>query len=159
MRLVNWMTCSNIINDALSVLAPSTLIHQPTQKHCLKMCKKLKLHKGRKRHGNALSFCPECQLPLLWYKHDIVEEEQKNTAKDKQFGAHTTLYCRQCYFHTEPGQLILTRDHLEHEPPDLLFTTTEMLNRYLSQAGKHKLIGVDVEHAPRLLLLDEIPHI
>jgi len=41
-------------------------------------------------------------------------------------------------------------------PPDILFTTTEMLNRRLSRAEEHELFGVTARRPPRLMLLDEI---
>ncbi|NLE46388.1 MAG: hypothetical protein GX620_16855, partial [Chloroflexi bacterium] len=41
-------------------------------------------------------------------------------------------------------------------PPDILFTTTEMLNRRLSRASEHALFGIDTVNAPRIVLLDEI---
>ncbi|GHO61351.1 hypothetical protein KSC_002430 [Ktedonobacter sp. SOSP1-52] len=52
---------------------------------------------------------------------------------------------------------MLTREQMKHTPPDILFTTTEMLNRRLSYAGEHRLFGVDrVDLLPTMLLLDEI---
>jgi superfamily II DNA or RNA helicase len=100
--------------------------------------------------------CPDCGRPLLWYKADILQEKLENAGNEKRYGNHAILRCRSCYFKTEPGQLALTRDHLDREPPDILFTTTEMLNRNLSQARKHKLMGIEADNPPKMLLLDEI---
>src|SRR3712207_8754457 len=49
-----------------------------------------------------------------------------------------------------------TRDEMVARPPDLLLTTTEMLNRRLSRATEHHLFGIDTANPPFLLLLDEI---
>jgi hypothetical protein len=43
-----------------------------------------------------------------------------------------------------------------HEPPDVLFTTMEMVNRRLSRTQEHRLFGVGAAIPPYLVLLDEI---
>ena len=41
-------------------------------------------------------------------------------------------------------------------PPDILFTTTEMLNRKLGNSGEHELFGIGSDTPPTFLLLDEV---
>ncbi len=99
--------------------------------------------------------CPECKpqsRPLIWYKEDVEKESQDNSGK------HARLRCPNCYFETEPKQLLLTREQMKQNPPDILFTTTEMLNKRLSNAKEHHLFGIDTTNTPppRMLLLDEI---
>ena len=42
-----------------------------------------------------------------------------------------------------PERLSLTRDQMRVEPPDVLFTTTEMLNRTLMDGRMRHLVGID----------------
>ncbi|MFL5629229.1 MAG: protein DpdJ, partial [Ktedonobacteraceae bacterium] len=93
--------------------------------------------------------------PLIWYKEDIKKEMKANEEQHK-YGIYTLLRCPDCYFETEAHQLVLTREQMIRNPPDILFTTTEMLNRRLSHAGEHRLFGIDTNTPPKMLLLDEI---
>ncbi|MFC1482245.1 protein DpdJ [Myxococcota bacterium] len=54
--------------------------------------------------------------------------------------------------------LRLTRDEVRKNPPDILFTTTEMLNQRLSDPRWRHLFGVGKQHnrKPHLALLDEV---
>ena len=54
--------------------------------------------------------------------------------------------------------IILTRGRLQHQPPDILFTTTEILNHRLSDHWMRGLFGVGSAKAqkPFLALLDEV---
>jgi hypothetical protein len=107
--------------------------------------------------------CPskECEhhpLPLVWYKEDVEREIKENESKEKRYGIHARLRCPECGFKIEGNQLLLTREQLKRTPPDILFITTEMLNRCMLRPGEHRLIGVDLANKPlpRMLLLDEI---
>ncbi len=54
-----------------------------------------------------------------------------------------------------PGdELPLTREALRKAPPDVLFTTTEMLNRHLSTWEDEQLLGLGA-NPPRVALIDE----
>lgn len=68
------------------------------------------------------------------------------------------LKCSSCGTATAPDEMVLTRERLRTEPPDILFTTTEMLNQRLgdSQIGKLFGVGTDPRHKPQLVLLDEV---
>ncbi|MFO0822551.1 MAG: protein DpdJ [Gemmataceae bacterium] len=63
-----------------------------------------------------------------------------------------------CGTTAESDEVVLTRDRLRQFPPDILFTTTEMLNQRMSDSRFGKLFGVSqpAERKPRLLLLDEV---
>ena len=53
--------------------------------------------------------------------------------------------------------MTLTRDTIESTPPHFLFTTTEMLNRGLADAGLRPVfVGETAATRPRALLLDEV---
>ncbi len=102
--------------------------------------------------------CPDCRplsRPLVWYKKDIEQEAEDN--KRHIYGKHAILHCPNCQL-TIAEQFSLTRDQMIHHPPDILFTTTEMLNRRLSKVDEQDLFGCAVERAkpPSMLLLDEI---
>lgn len=102
-------------------------------------------------------YCPNptCdERDLVWTKDDLERENRAN--RSGQYGRYTCLRCPQCHTVVTSEQLLLTREQMLRTPPDVLFTTTEMLNRRLSRTKEHALFGVDVVPAPRLLLLDEI---
>ncbi len=89
--------------------------------------------------------CPDCKplsRPLVWYKKDIEQEAEDN--KHHIYGRHAILHCPNCQL-TIAEQLSLTRDQMIHDPPDILFTTTEMLNRRLSKVDEQDLFGCAVE--------------
>ena len=93
--------------------------------------------------------CPflrcECGGDMIWTREDLAAGQER-------------LACAQeCGRRTDPEVLILTRQRQGREPPDLLFTTTEMLNRSLSDQRRRGLFGVRVAPGwrPQFLLLDE----
>jgi len=100
-------------------------------------------------------FCPNCHShDLTWYRQDVEQE-----AKDNQrgaYGKYARLRCPKCDFEVKSDQLLLTREQMIKQSPDILFTTTEMLNRRLSRTPEHRLFGIDTVKSPRLVLLDEI---
>ena len=55
------------------------------------------------------------------------------------------------------NQLVLTRKSLTHKTPDILFTTTEMLNQRMSDISMCKLFGLrkNKNEKPHFILLDE----
>lgn len=93
--------------------------------------------------------CPflrcECGADMIWTREDLAAARER-------------LVCaRNCGHETDPDVLVLTRRRQSREPPDLLFTTTEMLNRSLSDQTRRGLFGVRVAagRRPQFLLLDE----
>jgi ATP-dependent Lhr-like helicase len=86
--------------------------------------------------------CPACGKDLIWSQADRDQNADR-------------LRCVSCDL-TLDGDLALTRDSLRVRPPDLLFTTTEMLNRHASSPGLGHLMGWGAGTPPRLVLLDEV---
>ncbi|MBF9235121.1 protein DpdJ [Microvirga alba] len=93
--------------------------------------------------------CPfircDCDGEMHWLVQDI------------QRGRERLVCSSQCGATFDEQSLPLTRDSIRDNPPDILFTTTEMLNRTLSdQRGRH-LFGVRASSTrrPEFLLLDE----
>ncbi|MGY2129382.1 protein DpdJ [Blastococcus sp. SYSU DS0617] len=66
------------------------------------------------------------------------------------------LVCGTCGRQFDSSVIVLTRKRMSESPPDLLFTTTEMLNRNLSNLEMRHVLGVGAAKKPRLMLLDEI---
>lgn len=68
------------------------------------------------------------------------------------------LTCTTCGGVVADGELALTRATMRNRPPDLLFTTTEMLNRSLSDGWSMHVFGVGpkARAKPALVLLDEV---
>jgi hypothetical protein len=74
-------------------------------------------------------------------------------------GAHWgELVCLQCKGRVTSQELRLTRDSMAEDPPDILFTTTEMLNQQLSDGWSRHVFGVGAkaDRPPAVVLLDEI---
>ncbi|NYT32071.1 protein DpdJ [Rhizobium sp. WYCCWR 11128] len=68
------------------------------------------------------------------------------------------LECLECSAAIESDEIILTRDRLQTEAPDILFTTTEMLNQRMGDDSFRHLFGIG-ERAQRpaeMMLLDEV---
>lgn len=66
------------------------------------------------------------------------------------------LVCGSCKTSFDSSVIVLTRKRMSQSPPDLLFTTTEMLNRNISNLEMRHVLGIGVAKKPRLMLLDEI---
>lgn len=66
------------------------------------------------------------------------------------------LVCGSCKSSFDSSVVVLTRKRMSQSPPDVLFTTTEMLNRNISNLEMRHVLGIGVAKKPRLLLLDEI---
>ncbi len=107
---------------------------------------------GKRAHGMASPQmrCPgdgfsQCGSELIWPNADIDAAVER-------------LLCTTCRRSFGPEQVVLTRQTMQSRPPDLLFVTTEMLNRGLSDLNLSRALGVDVPAArkPRMMLLDEI---
>ena len=88
---------------------------------------------------------PGCDGELLWSHVDIGQGRE-------------TLVCSSCGHHIADDELLLTRESLARHPPDILFTTTEMLNQRLSDSYLGHLFGLRPKayKAPEMVLLDEV---
>jgi len=110
-------------------------------------------HKGWRetsdRQGHVCSYmaCPQprCDGELLWRNVDL------NQGKEQ-------LTCARCSHVVPADELVLTRDRLRADPPDILFTTTEMLNQRLSDTASRHLFGLrpGATRPPEMVLLDEV---
>ncbi|MBD3920999.1 DEAD/DEAH box helicase [Paenibacillus sp. PR3] len=87
--------------------------------------------------------CPTCGEALYWRTQDIQNEIAK-------------LLCTSCQSVLSEDEVILTREQAVKTPPDILFTTTEMLNRFLSNVKFGRLIGAFNGKPPKWVLLDEV---
>lgn len=91
--------------------------------------------------------CPNCDADLAWRNKDLTDGVER-------------LSCLQpgCNKVIGPEEIVLTRHSLNARPPDILFTTTEMLNQRLSDHWSRGLLGVNVpsNRKPFLALLDEV---
>ncbi|WP_051844396.1 protein DpdJ [Streptomyces globisporus] len=78
-------------------------------------------------------------------------------ADDDRRQGRERLTCLKCGYTLKHGRIALTRDSLKNDPPDLLFTTTEMLNRCSGDSYLERLLGWrGARTAPSLVLLDEV---
>jgi hypothetical protein len=91
--------------------------------------------------------CPTCGNELIWRESDIAAEKER-------------LVCQStgCGLSIDDDQLVLTRKRLAVEPPDILFTTTEMLNQRMSDLRMRGLFGIGqvLDRKPLFALLDEV---
>jgi len=77
--------------------------------------------------------------------------------QDRKIGRER-LVCAACGSILDGDEFPLTRESLKNRVPDILFTTTEMLNQRLSDTSMMHLFGVGptARHAPELVLMDEV---
>jgi hypothetical protein len=87
--------------------------------------------------------CPSDGGKLYWPKADAESGTE-------------CLVCSSCQTSFDSSVVVLTRNRMRQSPPDLLFTTTEMLNRNISNLEMRHVLGIGVAKKPRLMLLDEI---
>jgi superfamily II DNA or RNA helicase len=108
---------------------------------------------GKWERGNHSGYicsymaCPtqDCQGDLVWRDEDLQAELEQ-------------LICSECGAKISEDEVTLTRRKLQSNPPDILFTTTEMLNQRLSDSKFNHLFGLR-SRATRpleMVLLDEI---
>lgn len=89
--------------------------------------------------------CPDCDGELGWARADVEQSRERLTCTDLRCG-------RQVH----EDEVILTRERLKQTPPDVLFTTTETLNRRLSDSKFQHVFGLGAANRPHLVLLDEV---
>ncbi len=91
--------------------------------------------------------CPHCGAELLWRDEDIAASTERLVCSNPSCGCEI-----------DDSEIVLTRASLARSPPDLLFTTTEMLNQRLSDLAAKRLFGVGqpVSRRPIFALLDEV---
>src|SRR5690606_31826569 len=75
--------------------------------------------------------CPECSGDLLWSKSDVTRDRERLSCAAKE-----------CGLSIDGAQLRLTRKSMKASPPDILFTTTESLNRQLTDSDSWRAFGI-----------------
>jgi hypothetical protein len=88
--------------------------------------------------------CLSCNGAMVWKLTDLDRGLERLTCAD-----------RQCGDVIDERFITLTRDRASSSPPDVMFTTTESLNRQLSAPDQHRAFGLSGTRA-RLVLLDEV---
>ncbi|UPK63612.1 DEAD/DEAH box helicase [Rhodococcus pyridinivorans] len=71
-------------------------------------------------------------------------------------GAVERLVCNKCGSVVGPDILAFTRDRIKSHPPEILFTTTEMVNRELGSKDYRRVLIGDETRSPEFILLDEV---
>jgi hypothetical protein len=91
--------------------------------------------------------CPRCNQSMAWLERDVQRRIERLVCTDTQ-----------CTEQLAPDEIRLTRDRMFLEPPDMLFTTTEMLNQRMSSARYARLFGIGLrpDRRPSFVLLDEV---
>lgn len=86
-----------------------------------------------------------CEGDLVWLDSD------RNNKRER-------LICRKCGDVIEEDSIILTRERALQTPPDILFTTMEMVHKRLADPQFGRLLGVGVPRSQRIpfVLLDEV---
>jgi len=89
--------------------------------------------------------CPSCAGEMLWRGVDV------DSARER-------LCCGRpgCGWQADDRHLVLTRQRIQQQPPDVLFTTTEILNQRLADQWTRSVFGIGVGRKPFLALLDEV---
>ncbi len=92
-----------------------------------------------KSHGNV-----SCKGNMVWKDED-------------RLGNIERLVCDFCAQSIEHDEVILTRQRMLKEKPDILFSTTEMLNMNMGTTEVGKLFGIGrYQKSPLFFLLDEV---
>jgi hypothetical protein len=89
--------------------------------------------------------CPRCGGGMRWHDEDRKADRER-------------LDCLRCGSALEEGRVALTRTRMQMQPPDVLFSSTESLNRQLASSSYQGIFGVGrpAVETPRLVLLDEV---
>ncbi len=88
--------------------------------------------------------CPRCGGPVLWAGADLDAGVERLRCAAAGCGAAI-----------DGDEVPLTRLSIQRNPPDVLFTTTETLNRQMSSGYARHVFGVGADRSPELVLLDE----
>ena len=100
---------------------------------------------NRSSRPYTLLHCPdeECHGEMRWTKDDLRTDRE-------------ILRCSECSKTITGEEVCLTREVQKKNPPDILFTTTEMLNQRLSDSSFRGLFRIGDDQKPPLVLLDEV---
>jgi Helicase conserved C-terminal domain/DEAD/DEAH box helicase len=89
--------------------------------------------------------CPGCGKTLFWRRGELRAGVERLRCADAACGAVV-----------QPDEVVITRERMTREPPDVLFTTTEMLNLRITDAETRHVFGIGTDRPPRIVLLDEV---
>lgn len=89
--------------------------------------------------------CPTCERPLLWQAADVTKGTERLICEDPG-----------CDFKLDSSRIALTRNAAIQHPPDIMFTTTESVNRQLASPDTHAAFGLSGSSRARMVLLDEV---
>lgn len=89
--------------------------------------------------------CPSCSSEMIWRNVDLQAKRE-------------LLVCASsvCGCQADENHIVLTRQRIQQQPPDILFTTTEILNQRLSDHWTRRIFGVHTQKKPFIALLDEV---
>ncbi len=91
--------------------------------------------------------CPRCSQPMVWLEADVLAGEER-------------LVCpaSRCPERIQSDEFCLTRERMLRQPPDVLFTSTEMVNQRLSSVRYGRLLGIglNIDRRPLFVLMDEV---
>jgi hypothetical protein len=106
---------------------------------------------GWRRHPRG-SICEYARCPAPGCGGDMIWPEADRVAGRER------LECLDCQHEIGGDEIVLTRARLEREAPDILFTTTEMLNQRLGDDRIRHLFGVGerARYPVEMMLLDEV---
>lgn len=108
--------------------------------------------KTAKGYESPFFSCPTCGGKMVWIEEDVQKEIREG------LGKYERLVCieQSCGHVIDSENIMLTRHRIKSTPPDFLFTTTEMLNRKMTNTKDWNLFGINAIQPPLFLLLDEI---
>lgn len=103
--------------------------------------------KGQRAFECPYIRCPECGSKMGWLDKDVNREEERLVCSNS--GCLTTI---------ESDEIRLTRKRMQKEPPDVLFTSTEMMNQRMSDSKFRQLLGCELQtdRRPMFILVDEV---
>ncbi|MBP2210853.1 superfamily II DNA or RNA helicase [Rhodococcus ruber] len=102
-----------------------------------------------KRQGQGW-VCPYFTCPIDSCRGTLTWSEVDRAAHNER------LTCSTCSYSTQPGTLALTRESMAANPPDILFSSTEMLSQQSTSDSLGKMLGWRGANGTRLVLLDEV---
>jgi hypothetical protein len=89
--------------------------------------------------------CPKCEGNLVWKREDIQNEVER-----------LTCISPTCKTQISDDEIVLTRDRMIKTTPDIVFATTEILNRSMGDSKYGHIFGISAVKPPHMVLLDEV---
>ena len=96
--------------------------------------------------------CPFFRCPQSQCNGNLRVSEEVVSERDGR------LVCQRCGYVVEARHLRFTRASMNQDPPDILFTSVEMMNQCLADSERRHLFGLGpkASRVPALMLLDEV---